>query len=384
MIMEQSINLNENLKSLERVRLLMEYSLSKTYSENLSTLLEQPDSKMPFQPERFGYRQNDYKTLRPSLERQQQSIKSTIDFIKEHRHGILAVASLAALTIPLAGPFISLGLELADASLYASEGDKYMAGFTLAFALIPGSQLAMKIPAVKQLSKQSLVRILKFVESGSKSTIVLSKAEKLAAEEIAKNSKWIRRAFLLNLVKNSIKLLFSKMTLRQYVKFILKWRRNNKIKSSLLKVTIQMAGITYTYDKLAKMLGINEKGEDVAPTVSVKTQKKLEQEFQKEKPKIEEIHSSDIEKKFTSESEVAELQKICKEILESHSEVVNPIKPIISVNNSDSVKTFNNSDSVKTFNNSDSVKTGMKTPEISQQKQMGGFKQKQSVTPPSY
>ena len=375
MIMEQSINLNENLKSLERVRLLMEYSLSKTYSENLSTLLEQPDSKMPFQPERFGYRQNDYKTLRPSLERQQQSIKSTIDFIKEHRHGILAVASLAALTIPLAGPFISLGLELADASLYASEGDKYMAGFTLAFALIPGSQLAMKIPAVKQLSKQSLVRILKFVESGSKSTIVLSKAEKLAAEEIAKNSKWIRRAFLLNLVKNSIKLLFSKMTLRQYVKFILKWRRNNKIKSSLLKVTIQMAGITYTYDKLAKMLGINEKGEDVAPTVSVKTQKKLEQEFQKEKPKIEEIHSSDIEKKFTSESEVAELQKICKEILESHSEVVNPIKPIISVNNSDSVKTFNNSDSVK---------TGMKTPEISQQKQMGGFKQKQSVTPPSY
>ena len=382
--MEQSINLNENLKSLERVRLLMEYSLSKTYSENLSTLLEQPDSKMPFQPERFGYRQNDYKTLRPSLERQQQSIKSTIDFIKEHRHGILAVASLAALTIPLAGPFISLGLELADASLYASEGDKYMAGFTLAFALIPGSQLAMKIPAVKQLSKQSLVRILKFVESGSKSTIVLSKAEKLAAEEIAKNSKWIRRAFLLNLVKNSIKLLFSKMTLRQYVKFILKWRRNNKIKSSLLKVTIQMAGITYTYDKLAKMLGINEKGEDVAPTVSVKTQKKLEQEFQKEKPKIEEIHSSDIEKKFTSESEVAELQKICKEILESHSEVVNPIKPIISVNNSDSVKTFNNSDSVKTFNNSDSVKTGMKTPEISQQKQMGGFKQKQSVTPPSY
>jgi hypothetical protein len=60
--MEQSINLKEGLKSLERVRLLMEYNISKTYSENLSNLLEQPDSRMAFQPERFGYKQNDYKT----------------------------------------------------------------------------------------------------------------------------------------------------------------------------------------------------------------------------------------------------------------------------------------------------------------------------------
>ena len=339
--MEQSTNLNEGLKSLERVRLLMEYNISKTYSENLSTLLEQPDSKMPFQPEKFGYKQNDYKTLRPALERQQQSIKGTIDFIKEHRHGILAIASLAALTIPLAGPFISLGLELVDAGLYASEGDKYMAGFTLAFSLIPGSQIAMKIPAVKQLSKQSLVRILKFFEVGSKSKIVLSRAEKLAAEEIAKNSKWVKRSFLINLVKNSIKLLIRKMTLRQYVKFILKWKRSNKIKFAIAHITIQMAGITYTYDKLAKMLGINEKGEDVAPTVSVKTQKKLEQEFQKEKPKTVKQLSSNIEENLTSEPALTELQKLMDESLKEDSASINPIKPIIPVKNNDTVNKNN-------------------------------------------
>jgi hypothetical protein len=319
----------------------MEYNISKTYSENLSNLLEQPDSKMPFQPERFGYKQNDYKTLRPALEKQQQSVKDTIDFIKEHRHGILAIASLAALTIPLAGPFISLGLELVDAGLYASEGDKYMAGFTLAFSLIPGSQIAMKIPAVKQLSKQGLVRILKFFEAGSKSKIVLSRAEKLAAEEIAKNSKWIKRAFLLNLVKNSIKLLIRRMTLRQYVKFILKWKRSNKIKSAIAHTTIQIAGITYTYDKLAKMLGINEKGEDVAPTVSVKTQSKLENNFQKEKPKTVEQLSSDIEENLTSEESLKELQKLMDESLKEDRVSINPIKPIIPVKNNDTVNKNN-------------------------------------------
>jgi len=320
----------------------MEYNISKTYSENLSNLLEQPDSRMAFQPERFGYKQNDYKTLRPALERQQQSINDTIDFIKEHRHGILAIASLAALTIPLAGPFISLGLELVDAGLYASEGDKYMAGFTLAFSLIPGSQIAMKIPAVKKLSKQGLVRILKFFEAGSKSKIVLSRAEKLAAEEIAKNSKWIKRAFLLNLVKNSIKLLIRRMTLRQYVKFILKWKRNNKIKSAIASTTIQIAGITYTYAKLAKMLGINEKGEDVAPTVSAKTQSKLENNFQKEKPKTVEQLSSDIEENLTSEESLKELQKIMDEDLKKDDRVsINPIKPIIPVKNNDTVNKNN-------------------------------------------
>ena len=72
----KNYTLEEGLDSLNRIKLLMEYSLSKTASENALSLLEQPDSHMPFQIERFGYKQNDYKTLRPALERQKESFKS--------------------------------------------------------------------------------------------------------------------------------------------------------------------------------------------------------------------------------------------------------------------------------------------------------------------
>lgn len=63
---------------LKRVRLLMEYDMSMTYSENLVLISEQPDSKMPFQPERFGYKQGKPETVKPALEKQSKAIKTFI------------------------------------------------------------------------------------------------------------------------------------------------------------------------------------------------------------------------------------------------------------------------------------------------------------------
>jgi hypothetical protein len=270
---------------------------------------------MPFQIEKFGYNKNKPSTLQPALQKQQQSIKEMTKFFENNRHGVLQVAALGTFFIPLVGPFLSLGLELADASLYYKEGDKYMAGLTLAFASIPASQLVLKIPAVKKITKQGLVKILRFMEVGPKSKIVLSQAEKQAAEQIAKNSKWIRYVSVLNLVKSSFSILLKKLSLRSFIKFMMKWKSNNKIKYAIGHGVIQIGGIMYTYNKLAKMLGIGPNGENVPPKVSLKKRQQLEKLFQAEKPKTEKQVLETIDKNLTDEGSLAELQKLMDESL---------------------------------------------------------------------
>jgi hypothetical protein len=303
-------------EALERVKLVMKYDTSKTLNENLHTLFEQKsDSMMPGQIERFGYKQGDPSTMDNALKKQQEYLKNSNLFIKKYRHEILQIAAFGSMVIPVAGPFIALGLELADASLYYSEGDEYMAGLTLSFAAIPTSQLVSKIPAVKKITKQGLVKIVKFMKLGPKSKIVLSQTEKDAAEQIAKNSKWIRYTSMINLIKSSFSVLLRKLSLRNFIKFMMKWKSNNKIKYAIGHGLIQIAGIMYTYDKLAQMLGISPSGEDVPPKVSFKKRQQLEKSFQTEKPKTEKQVLENIEKNLTDEGSLMELQKLMDESL---------------------------------------------------------------------
>ncbi len=294
----------------------MEYDLSKTYSENLIVLTEQkPDNLMPFQIEKFGYNPNNPNTLQPALQKQQQSIKEMTKFFEDNRHGVLQVAALGTMFIPLVGPFLSLGLELADASLYYKEGNKYMAGLTLAFASIPTLQLILRIPSVKKITKQSLVKILNFMQFGPKSKIVLSQTEKEVAEQISKNSKWIRYTAALNLVKSSFSKLLEKLSLKNFVKFMMKWKKNNKIKYAIGHGLIQIGGVMYTYDKLAEMLGIGPNGENVTPKVSLKKRQQLEKSFEQEKPKTKKEVFQTIDTYITDEGSLAELQKLMDEEL---------------------------------------------------------------------
>jgi hypothetical protein len=289
------------LEALERIKLMMKYDMSKTLNENI---VEQETGFT-------RYLDKVYSDPRSAAKYN----KDMTNFLQENRHGVLQVAALGAFFIPLVGPFLSLGLELADASLYYNEGDKYMGGLTLAFASIPSSQLILRIPAVKKITKQSLVKILKFMELGPKSKIVLSQTEKETAEQIAKNSKWIKYTSALNLVKTSFSVLLKKLSLRNFIKFMMKWKSNNKIKYAIGHGLIQIGGIMYTYDKLAEMLGIGPSGEDVPPKVSLKKRQQLEKSFQSEKPKIEKQVVENIEKNLTDEASLMELQKLMNESL---------------------------------------------------------------------
>jgi hypothetical protein len=245
-------------------------------------------------------------------------------FIYDNRHGLIDIAALGAAFIPLVGPFISLGLELGNAALYASEGDKYTAGLSLAFTLIPAGQLIRRIPAVKQLGRNGLVTLLKKAKN-PKLVKTLSKTETKALEEINKNSKWVMKTATTKLVISSFSKLMDKLTLRGFVKFMMKWKRNNKIKYALINTTIQLGGIYYTYNQLADMLGISEDGKDTKPKVSLQKQKQLEQSFITEKSKIKEEIEKTISNDLTDDKSLLELQKLMDNSLKQDTSSKTPI-----------------------------------------------------------
>lgn len=132
---------------ISRMLNITHYRLGKTTSENL---MEQPDSKMPFQIEKFGYKQNDASTLKPALERQRQAINSMSDFLKDP-HKVLTALSigltiLGAVPSPASPILLALGTaaDVADAMLYFNDGDTHMGTIMLALSVIPGGEF-MKI-----------------------------------------------------------------------------------------------------------------------------------------------------------------------------------------------------------------------------------------------
>jgi hypothetical protein len=92
---------------------------------------------------------------------QSSIIKATKDFIEEYRHEILLVLEIATSLIPFpVGFMISAGIGLANAGLYASEGEYYQAGVTAVFAMMPSiGKLVGKIPAIAKLGAKAMGRL---------------------------------------------------------------------------------------------------------------------------------------------------------------------------------------------------------------------------------
>lgn len=152
-----------------------------TESQYYRIVSEQPDSKMPFQIEKFGYRQGDPSTMAPALKAQQQALRD-ID-----PHTTATILQVATSFIPFVGPFISAGIGLADAAAYYNEGDKKTAGLVGIFACIPGiGGLANKLGLTKWTAK-ALGELGKKISLGTK----LTANEIVVAQKIAQNKDLI-------------------------------------------------------------------------------------------------------------------------------------------------------------------------------------------------
>jgi hypothetical protein len=162
--------------------------------------------------------------------------KSGVGLTKEERaeitHNVLMIASLASAFIPLVGPFISAGIQLADAGMYYQDGNTEMAGMSAMFALIPGAgKLLSKLPILKNINPNLLTKW--------KSGKPISKAEAEALDVLGKNISTVRKELGEEIVKQSDELL-KKPTLTQSAKTAL----TNVAKSGLnftIKTTTTMA-----------------------------------------------------------------------------------------------------------------------------------------------
>lgn len=132
---------------------------------NLVLLEQRPDHLMPGQIETFGFKQGKPETLRPAMEKQREYMKS-ID-----PHTLAIILGIGSAFIPIIGPFVSAGIGLADAALYAKEGDSKTAGMVAMFSLMPGvGALVGKIPGIKQLGSKGMSALASKLSSGQKIT----------------------------------------------------------------------------------------------------------------------------------------------------------------------------------------------------------------------
>lgn len=157
-----------------------------------------------------GVRSNkDYNTVK------QISKKSTeVASSPEQIHNVMTVLQIGTAFIPVAGPFISAGIGLLDASKYYQEGDKKTAGLMTMFALLPGAvSLVNKIPGIKQLGSQGLSLLASKLGKGITKLTPLEQQvitglkvnQKLVKSEINNQVKQLAQKSLASKVKETTK-----------------------------------------------------------------------------------------------------------------------------------------------------------------------------------
>jgi hypothetical protein len=232
-----------NTKILNNIKFKMSYDPSKTLNENIT---EQSMGGM----------------MTPTYMSDPKNIEDFGNFIYEYRHGLIDIAAIGSLFIPVVGPAISLGLELANSSLYFSEDDPYMAGLSLSFALIPGGEMIAKIPAVKKLGRDGLAKLLK------KSRIQdakFTKTELEALEQINKNKKWLKLTAAKEASKLLVQSTFKKLSLPQIVRGMYNLSLKHPTKFNITKMGLIIGGVWYSYEKLAEIYGIKPKTTTTKP-----------------------------------------------------------------------------------------------------------------------
>jgi hypothetical protein len=173
-----------------------------------------------------------------------ESAKKYMEEIEPYKHEILQLAAFGSAFIPLVGLPIAGALELADASIYLSEDDPYMAGLSMAFSLLGLNQ----IPALKNYSKDFILKTIK----KSRANYKLTKQEVELLKIVSKNIKEIELRALSNLITKKVVTMPLSQMILHLAKLSKKFPKIFNLGSLIFQV-----GTTYiTYDTLAKYFGI--------------------------------------------------------------------------------------------------------------------------------
>lgn len=258
--------MNKNFEFIDRVKLLIEYDMSMTLSENVKIVSEQSTYVNPEVIKRGGYTvPSDATSVADPRTRQLKSVSKTdigfsdeIKDIMDH-HTILPILSMGSLLIPYVGPMLSIGFDLLDSYFYYSEGDQFMFGLTLCLSVIPANDLLKLLSRRYKVTYDGLKSLIsKIIKKVSKFT----EEEILLLKEIGKRSNEIVKLAEKYLQRVLWKQMFKKISLKNIVRYLYVWSKRNPNKSEIFKFVFKFGSITVTYEQLAKIYGIVPKKED--------------------------------------------------------------------------------------------------------------------------
>lgn len=248
----------------------MEYDTSRTYSENILVLEQNPNSEY--------LNSGGYKTMpsdtsniavyNPVTKRKEQKAlsKTDVGYSKavavpsfwDDPHQMTMILSIAALVIPVAGPFISAGIMVGDAALYYNEGNEKDAGLSLLFAFLPGmGKVVSKIPVLQKLGSKGLTQLLSKLKKGSKTVTSL---EKEALEGIKANEQLIKTEYQQALKNKASQVL--KTTTKAAEKSKLQKFVTGTVKKTASKVAKYGKGVVkfgYTFAQIVALIKVYDK-----------------------------------------------------------------------------------------------------------------------------
>jgi hypothetical protein len=278
-----TMRMNLTITESERERILKLHSIN-----------EQPESVMD---RRIGA------GFDPITGKPRESILSQLS--SEDRHTVLQVLSIASFFVPYVGPILSLGFELGDAALYASENDPSGTALALAFALIPFGELIKIVPGIKKIGREGLgILIEKLSKPGSK--VTLNQAEREVLEQIVHGGgdqlkRKVTRQVLKKLMQNSLKGMTFKQKLAYIYTLMNKYRRYK-----VLEYIVTVGSGYYTFKQLFEIFGFmppvkgdEEKQKEILNTSS----NTYQQEKQFEEAGVESLVGQNIDDQFTKENE---------------------------------------------------------------------------------
>jgi hypothetical protein len=176
-------------------------------------------------------------------------------FVIRDTHDALVLISLTSgllgmLPSPLSPVLlgISLASDLANATLYFNEGDKYTAGILAALSIIPGHQLFQQIKNLKTLEKVGIEEAKRLLQLNSRN--LGTQAERRTARQIIQefltNAKKVTPLVVTETLKRILTNL-SKKSLKFVMNFLWVLFAGSK---SLLDQTLIIGGIAMSFDKI--------------------------------------------------------------------------------------------------------------------------------------
>jgi hypothetical protein len=236
-----------------RFKVLLEYDLTKTFSENNSNIFEQETSYTQYLDKVFSKPE----TTQKFHDENQKMIPNVYNWFKSlNSHDWLALVSITSgilgiIPTPLSPLLLALSTAagVADAVVYFNEGDKYMGTMMAALTLIPGGEFTKIFKNSKKITKYGVKGITELIKKAKNKQ--LNKIEIVDFNQIVKeftNEIPTIKQTLTNTLKQTLITSLKNKSPKYVINLLLILQKIGILKLS--ELSLKIGSVVYTFDKL--------------------------------------------------------------------------------------------------------------------------------------